>query len=632
MSDNPYFTEQGPHKNLGVFRGDGNKYRFGFDLWTGNKVPGGVIKDIADIYYSFTVGNLSDPSYKLTGRALQCWIKKEVFTAIISEDGKFTISAYASGQLVIWYNDTLMGIIFPSPIDGANGLWGINDTEQINELDYVFDQSLVDIYIGIRTAFLAGGGVEQAALIYTGTVDTAADELLAIQREDQITYSIPVSSETTFTLLPTITPASEPPTVSALYITVPAFFRITDDRVKVANESYSVATQEYAKPPQLSLGLSQLLPHSDIASTGVISKPATSSGSQYLNIEVADPEGTITSGLVTTANNVDVYNENMGSLLLDGETLRLYITLTETLSAEFLPTGVFTGALNHIVGAVPVAPEDNIFNLELCNVKLDTGVYYLKNQNAAYEVTLRGGTVMLTAPFVWGVDDTPSTGDLEHIVTGEPPKALIDLNDIDHQTVAKLMMEAADDNNDVWNIPAEFVNARYYPPLEGAEECMGVIRHPEVVAPDTDLLSYKVGLAGITAKPAPSATDENRVYGFTNDDKWGLFKFEDVELVTPTPPLKPYYRIKKTTSDLTVIGAASETDFVNDVAYDNDAYDPANPPTGKDGVSVIVSLGCFYDDSATTPKLFDYRVTLTWPNVIAPNVSIATAVEIDQPA
>jgi len=75
-----------------------------------------------------------------------------------------------------------------------------------------------------------------------------------------------------------------------------------------------------------------------------------------------------------------------------------------------------------------------------------------------------------------------------------------------------------------------------------------------------------------------------------------------------------------------VLGSASETDLTSQAAYD-----PASPESGKDGVALVVSLGSFYDDTAGTPVLKDFRVTLTWPNATAPKISAVTAVTIDTP-
>jgi hypothetical protein len=72
-------------------------------------------------------------------------------------------------------------------------------------------------------------------------------------------------------------------------------------------------------------------------------------------------------------------------------------------------------------------------------------------------------------------------------------------------------------------------------------------------------------------------------------------------------------------------GSSSEADLSSSTAYD-----PASPGS-YDGLSLVVSLGSYYDDTAGTPILKDFRVTLTWPNAIAPTVSAVSTVTIDQP-
>lgn len=72
-------------------------------------------------------------------------------------------------------------------------------------------------------------------------------------------------------------------------------------------------------------------------------------------------------------------------------------------------------------------------------------------------------------------------------------------------------------------------------------------------------------------------------------------------------------------------GSTSETDLSG-----SELYNPASPGA-YDGITLVVSLGAFYDHTAATPVLKDFRVALTWPNAIAPKVSAATAVPIDYP-
>lgn len=72
-------------------------------------------------------------------------------------------------------------------------------------------------------------------------------------------------------------------------------------------------------------------------------------------------------------------------------------------------------------------------------------------------------------------------------------------------------------------------------------------------------------------------------------------------------------------------GSTTEADLSSSAAFN-----PASPG-GADGLTLIVSLGCYYDHTSGTPVLKDYRVALTWPNAIAPKVSAAYTVNIDTP-
>lgn len=81
-----------------------------------------------------------------------------------------------------------------------------------------------------------------------------------------------------------------------------------------------------------------------------------------------------------------------------------------------------------------------------------------------------------------------------------------------------------------------------------------------------------------------------------------------------------------TPTDAVVRGATTETDLSSSTAYD-----PATPDSGKDGLTIYVSLGSYYDDTAGTPVLKEYRIGLTWPNAIAPKITAAYTVSVDTP-
>lgn len=72
-------------------------------------------------------------------------------------------------------------------------------------------------------------------------------------------------------------------------------------------------------------------------------------------------------------------------------------------------------------------------------------------------------------------------------------------------------------------------------------------------------------------------------------------------------------------------GSATEADLSSSAAFN------PSSPGGADGLTLIVSLGSYYDHTSGTPVLKDYRVALTWPNAIAPQVSAAYTVNIDTP-
>jgi hypothetical protein len=73
-------------------------------------------------------------------------------------------------------------------------------------------------------------------------------------------------------------------------------------------------------------------------------------------------------------------------------------------------------------------------------------------------------------------------------------------------------------------------------------------------------------------------------------------------------------------------GANSETDLSASAAYN-----PLSPGSGEDGLSLWVSLGPYFDDTATAPVLKDFRVKLTFPNAICPTLTAAASVTIDTP-
>ncbi len=73
-------------------------------------------------------------------------------------------------------------------------------------------------------------------------------------------------------------------------------------------------------------------------------------------------------------------------------------------------------------------------------------------------------------------------------------------------------------------------------------------------------------------------------------------------------------------------GANTETDFTSSAAYN-----PLSPGAGEDGLSLWVSMGCFYDHTASPPLLKEFRVKLTFPNAICPAVTAAAAITIEAP-
>jgi hypothetical protein len=81
-----------------------------------------------------------------------------------------------------------------------------------------------------------------------------------------------------------------------------------------------------------------------------------------------------------------------------------------------------------------------------------------------------------------------------------------------------------------------------------------------------------------------------------------------------------------TPSAVVTRGSSTETDMGSSAAYD-----PATPDSGKDGVTLYLSLGSYYDHTSGSPVLKEFRVALTWPNAIAPQISAASTITIDTP-
>jgi len=588
-TDSPYYIEREPSRNQGVFVGDGNKYRFDFEVWSGDKVPGGAPGASEDIYYCFYVGNEDDPTFIGSPHNIRCWIKKEVFEAVSTNLSTFAIYAYNTGQLVILFGNTVVGLILPDMLMGASGLWGLDSLGFLYETDMVYDSTSIAPFETARQNYLVLDGIEKRVILYTGIFNVDENRVVVIQREDQLVY---YGGENRvggiYTLVPTLD-ESDTTIMTGLYISVPDLFFFNDRggisvRTEIDQALPNPILVEDHDPP-FDCGESFFTP------TNSVADPITASETEYRMLEIDSLDDTIVSATRTVTNNSSVYDQDIAGLLSDEDELKLYITILYEGGEEGGEGGEggyfdgdYSGTLNHTLTAIPSAGENEL-NVHLASVFFDADTYWIKDIAPFSYILERGSGILLKTPCELDFGDPPDDSEFDHVVDLEMDEAHLDLNSEDHQSFAKLKVTVPDTNGKEWNLPANFVNARYYAQT-GEDTSMGVVRFGE--ADETRPL--KVALAGVDEPPQMSS--DNRFYGFAENDQWGLFKFEDVKLVESVEG-DPYFTFNKAVYNAKTFGSTSETDFAA-----GSAYDPSNPDPGKDGVSITLSLGQFYDHTA----------------------------------
>ncbi len=393
MSDSsPFYVERKPMKNQGVFMGDGLPFRFAFSVWTGEKIPGGMVGDTS-LYYCFQVGHgTSYETRVLPGKQDRCWIKKSVFEAvntgsIFSGSENLRILKYKSGSIVIFYYGMVVGIIHGGPTS-SEMLW---NTHVSFVSGYVFDDATATYWQDRRTTHLASTRFEFTAPLYRGVLDLVNDRIVWIQREHQFVFDDIVDEETEYCLIPT---GDIDRVVQRLHIGVPNLFSVIDQRIGVFN-----SISEDVKRPEL-----RLVPEflggpgtSDILPTNVDVPPAqTYPLPQYKSFTLNDVTGIIDSGSLVNIFSYRnaAYYLNILDGIGEGNRLLLYITLAFDEDAETI-----TGELSHIEGVSPAIPSaaEGTINLALCSVMYENNKYSISAINS-YRHTITGGAIELQNP------------------------------------------------------------------------------------------------------------------------------------------------------------------------------------------------------------------------------------------
>lgn len=527
-STNILYQENASLQNQGVFSGDGNKYRFDFNLWSGDKVPGGDPSQNGKTYYAFSVGNVDDPNYN-GGRNTTCWIEKTVFVNKSSYGNLFKIYELDSGFIIIAHGDAIenvVGVIAPSRFNGYDGLWGMNI---LSASPYVFDEETVGVFNTTRLNFIKSGGIEAVALLYTGLIDTNNDLVTSIQREDCLLFDKYDRKPSRYTLVPTFNEADASIVTSLRLGLTGDRFEVVDKRLSVLNVHGDTTKLENVDDYNGSGGYDLVIP--DLL---VNTEPYTSS---MVLIEIDETTHELINSQPSSDYSPKLYSGDLLSLLSENGTLNLFAICTEE-DNEFGGKHISSVALDYSTDTISGSETEKV--VLLCSVSRFGGIYSITQQNQK-SITLEGGALILTVPFGDPITNDPT--EIEELieVVNEDGKIEIDLNSEETQTNIPLLAQITGLSEGVYNVPANFVNARYMDggiANLGSIESLGVVR----LSKEHSILPFKVALAGVNIIP-DAETDVNKIYGFNSNGQWGLYQLDGAVYIPATGEEIAKYRV-----------------------------------------------------------------------------------------
>lgn len=391
MDQSPFFCENAIEDDTGVSSAYGIAYRFGFFLESQSE------GETDSLYYRIMVGNPWNEG--CTIEEVSCLIKKSLFT---DKDKEVRIYKYASGPIVIFSGDKIVGIIK----DGNTGdtLWN----EAANYVEIIDEELPKDS----RETYLLAGNVEERFLLYTIKIDPKTNQLTKLQRNESFSYPNNNKGYSTYTL------SLEE---GSLYVKMPSNFRIKDLRTMLqSSDSYEGGDPsedetwgiKYFDDKLINSGenvssvlLSGINDVTQPGSTGITyveegsEQPLLTTGEfEFLTIDsTTTPVSTIAPFGFCRSDNDKYYPVNvLGSGISDSSAMVLYgalkVSEPDTPNDGTL-SGDFEMEINHYIGSLPpTSPSlntDEVF-VPLCAVVKNGDTYRIVSYNETFSECVGG--------------------------------------------------------------------------------------------------------------------------------------------------------------------------------------------------------------------------------------------------
>lgn len=393
MDQNPFFCENAIEDDTGVSSAYGIAYRFGFFLETRNE------GETDSLYYRIMVGNPWNEGRTI--EEVSCLIKPSLLVVEEGNNDEVRIYKYASGPIVIFFGDKIVGIIK----DGNTGdtLWN----EAANYVEIIDEELPKDS----RETYLLAGNVEERFLLYTIKIDTETNQLTKLQRNESFSYPNNNKGYSTYTL------SLEE---GSLYVRMPSNFRIKDLRTTLqSSDSYGGDDPlgdetwgiKYVDDKLINVGenvssvlLSGISDVTPPGSTGITyvegsEQPLLTTGEfEFLTIDsTTTPVSVIAPFGFCRSDNDKYYPVNvLDSGVSESSAMVLYgalkVSVPDTPNDGTL-SGDFEMEINHYIGALPPTPPslntDEVF-VPLCAVVKNGDTYRIVSYNETFSEYVGG--------------------------------------------------------------------------------------------------------------------------------------------------------------------------------------------------------------------------------------------------
>lgn len=420
MSENPFYRNAPRQNSNGVGSAYGVAYRFGFFLDADG--PGSD----ETLYYRIMVGNPWNEG--CTIEEVSCLIKKSLFT---DKDKEVRIYKYASGPIVIFSGDKIVGIIK----DGNTGdtLWN----EAANYVE-IIDEELPKVS---RETYLSAGNVEERFLLYTIEIDPETNQLTKLQRNESFSYPNNNKGYSTYTL------SLEE---GSLYVKMPSNFRIKDLRTMLqSSDSYEGGDPSEDETWGIKYFDDKLINSGENVSSVLLSgindvtqpgsteityfeegseQPLLTTGEfEFLTIDsTTTPVSAIAPFGFCRSDNDKYYPVNvLGSGVSESSAMVLYGALKVSVPDDTPNDGTLSGdfemEINHYIGALPpTSPSlntDEVF-VPLCAVVKNDDTYKIISYNETFSECVGGNGLTFKNAVGSPRDDGETVVDGDSVVVG----------------------------------------------------------------------------------------------------------------------------------------------------------------------------------------------------------------------